>query len=78
MIRELLQFFGVRIERRQPPGVRRATALDVIGEIFDSDALRQQSDSLYFHRGLAPRRNDFGRAAFNEYLKDGAAPPPRR
>jgi hypothetical protein len=75
----LKDYFGITIERHaKPDGARRATTTDAIGAIFQNDALRQQSESALFRKGLAPPRETYGRDNFQTYLKDGGARSPRR
>jgi hypothetical protein len=80
MINDLLSdWFGVRIERNsKPDGARRATTTDAIGATFQNDALRQQSESQFIRRGLAPPRENYDADKFTTYLKDGGARSPRR
>jgi hypothetical protein len=80
MINDFLKdYFGITIERHaKPDGARRATDTKTISAIFEGDARRQQSESAFFRRGLAPPRETYGRDHFQNYLKDGSARPPRR
>lgn len=74
----LKDYFGITITRHAKDGARRAASTDAIGATFQNDALRQQSESAFFRKGLAPPRETFGRDQFQTYLKDGSARPPRR
>jgi hypothetical protein len=74
LIDDFLNHFGRYIERRPTnPNVRhQVTSADSIGEHFDRDALRQQGESFYFHKGLAPL-NPVGLKKFagsDDFLKD--------
>jgi hypothetical protein len=76
----LLDWFDITIERHgsKQDGVRHATTTDAIAAIFQNDALRQQSESAFFRKGLAPPKETHGRDNFQTYLKDGGARSPRR
>jgi hypothetical protein len=75
----LLDWFGITIERHaKPDGARHATNTKTISAIFEGDALRQQSASAFFRKGLALPRETYGRDNFQTYLRDGGARSPRR
>jgi hypothetical protein len=74
-------------------GARYATSTDAIAAMFQQDAERQQSQSYYFNRrGVGsdrfaslgsgfrsetmPDKSDI--QAHNDFLRDGAAKPPRQ
>jgi hypothetical protein len=73
----LHDWFGIRIGRAQSPdATNKATTTCAIGSIFERDTLRQQSESYYFNKRLAPPRNTYGVSEFNQFLKNGTATPP--
>jgi hypothetical protein len=80
LINDFLSRFGVSLDRRPTHYTARpATTAETIGAKFMQDALRHQSEScFYFHKGLAPPRQTFADRQFNNYLRDGSAPPPPR
>ena len=80
LINDFLGLFGAYIEwvpTHYP--ARPATTAQTIGAKFVQDALRQQSESLYFQKGLAPPRQTYADKQFSDFLPDGSsAPPPQR
>ena len=78
LINDFLSRFGVSIERRPTHYTARpATTAETIGAKFMQDALRQQSESFYFHKGPTPPRQTFADKQFSDFLRDGSALPSR-
>jgi hypothetical protein len=70
----LLHWFGVTVEHHaRPDGARRATDTKAISHVFEGDALRQQSESAFFRKGLARPRENYEAYKFTTYLKDGGS-----
>jgi hypothetical protein len=78
LVNDFLALFGYAIERRPPSHITTNNTTAGISERFAQDSLRQQSQSFYFHKGLARPRRTFADDSFNDYLRDGSAQPPRR
>jgi hypothetical protein len=72
IVDNFLPWFGKRIERRQNDNITTNATTAGITDRFLQDASRQQSESLFFHKGLAPPRQSFLDKQFNDYLRDGA------
>jgi hypothetical protein len=54
LLNDMLELFGLKIERRDssaPPGVTRVNSRADIAGIFDVDAARQRSESMFFSPG---------------------------
>jgi len=47
MINEILNFFGLHIERRTNPGIKNVPGLSAISAVFDANAYRQESERLF-------------------------------
>jgi hypothetical protein len=76
VINGLLGLLGVRIENQhQKHGTVKTGSASAISRIFEADAKRQKYDHL---NKPAPHRDSYGASEFNDYLRDGAAPPRRR
>jgi hypothetical protein len=73
---DLLSFLGIPVENRhQKPGTERAESVSGIATIFERDIQRQRFDHL---NKPAPHRDSHGVAEHVNFLRDGAAGPPRR
>jgi hypothetical protein len=76
VIDSLLNLLGVRVENQQTkPGTEKAQSVSGISAIFERDIQRQQYDHL---NKPAPHRDQFGVREHIDFLRDGAARPPRR
>jgi hypothetical protein len=79
VIDNFLDVLGSYIERRkQDRNIQQNATTAGISAQFLRDARRQQGQSFFFHRGVAPPRKTFTDEAHVNYLRDGCAPPPRR
>ena len=58
MLTEMLEHFGLQIERRHTsirPGVTRVDSHAGVASVFNADAARQKSDSIFFSNGTRRR-----------------------
>jgi hypothetical protein len=71
LIDDFLSMFGAQIERRPTHHTARpATNAETIGAKFVQDALHQQSESFYFHKGQAAPKSGLRKyLERNDWLK---------